>query len=56
MILHELFCDADDFCQEFIPVLNQTLLEDGKKKRRKSKCLYESEIITLVIKVPNERL
>ncbi len=51
MILHELFCGAVDFCQEFMPVLNQTLFEDGKKKHRKSKCLCESEIVTLVVLV-----
>jgi hypothetical protein len=49
MILLQLFCDADDFCQQFLPQWNRTRLETGDKKRNKSKMLCESEIMTIVV-------
>lgn len=49
MILHQLFCDADDFCNQFLPEWNRTQLEKGHKKRNKKKSLCESEIMTLVV-------
>jgi hypothetical protein len=49
MILYQLFCDADDFCTSFLPAWHSGLLEKGEKKRRKKKCLCESEIITIVV-------
>ena len=48
MILHQLFCDADDFCIDFLPLWHSSLLGNGDKKRLKNKCLSESEIITIV--------
>ena len=44
MILSQLFCDVDDFCQQFLPQWHQTLLATGDKKRNKSKMLCESEV------------
>jgi len=49
MKLHQLFCDADDFCNEFIPIWKRSLIQSGHKKRNRSKCLCESEIITIVV-------
>jgi hypothetical protein len=49
MILHQLFCDADDFCQDYLPEWRRTQLSTGDRKRIRSKCLCESEIITIVV-------
>jgi hypothetical protein len=49
MILHQLFCNTDDFCQDFLPEWKQTQLQNGTKKRNRSKCLCESEIMTIVV-------
>jgi hypothetical protein len=49
MILHQLFCDTDDFCQDFLPEWKQTQLQNGTRKRNRSKCLCESEIMTIVV-------
>ena len=49
MTLYHLFCDADDFCADFLPAWHSRLLKNGDKKRRKKKCLCESEIITIVV-------
>jgi hypothetical protein len=49
MSLTRLFCDADDFCQWFIPEWEKTQLEDGAKKRRRQRSLNHSEIITIVV-------
>lgn len=49
MILYQLFCDADDFCAEFLPLWHSQLLQNGETKRIKKKCLSESEIITLIV-------
>lgn len=32
MSLAEIFCDIDDFCQEFLPKWEQTLLEKENKR------------------------
>jgi transposase len=47
--LTELFCLMDDFCQEFEPALEQQLLEQGKRKRRRASGLCLSELMTLVV-------
>lgn len=47
--LIEIFCSADDFCLEFLPLLEAHLLNDGSKKRRRSRCLEMSEILTIII-------
>jgi len=52
MILHQLFCEADDFCTPYLPEWHQTRLQNGDKKRNKSKCLCESEIISIVVYYP----
>jgi hypothetical protein len=49
MILHQVFCAADDFCIQYLPEWNQRRLETGDKKRHKAKCLCESELITVVV-------
>jgi len=56
MNVTQIFCDADDFCQEFLPNWEKTLLE-GRKERRGEKTktraragsVCESEIMTLVV-------
>jgi hypothetical protein len=42
--LLELFCDVDDFCQGFLPSLNQYLLSSGAKQRNRARSLTFSEI------------
>ena len=49
MSLTQLFCDADDFCQRFLPEWEKTQLEDGSIKRRRKSSLGSSEIITIVV-------
>lgn len=44
-----LFCSVDDFCQNFVPQWNQTLLSDGIKKRLRPGSLSLSEIMTILI-------
>jgi hypothetical protein len=45
----ELFCDVDDFWQEFRPYWQAKLLEQGTIKRVRRPSLSESEIMTLII-------
>lgn len=47
--LTQLFCDVDDFCKDFIPTWEKTLLENGKKRRPKNRSMSDSEIITITI-------
>lgn len=47
--LEELFCHIDDFCQAFEPLWHQRLLSDGLKKRRRSRALALSEIMTILV-------
>jgi hypothetical protein len=47
--LLELFCDVDDFCQEFEPLWNQQQLASGEKKRQRARSLTISEIMTILI-------
>ena len=49
MSLTQLFTDVDDFCQWFIPKWEQNQLENGEKKRNRSRALSQSEIITIII-------
>lgn len=44
-----LFCDLDDFCQEFLPVWNKQLLISGQKQRQRARSLTISEIMTILI-------
>jgi DDE family transposase len=47
--LLELFVSVDDFCQVFLPVWEQKLVQDGSKKRRRAGQLSMSEIMTIII-------
>jgi hypothetical protein len=47
--LVDLFCDVDDFCQIFIPVLEKHLLANGTIHRRRVRSLCASEIMTILI-------
>lgn len=49
MSLTQLFCDADDFCNSFIPQWEAQQIESGEKKRRRKRCISPSEIITLIV-------
>ena len=49
MNLVELFCDVDDFCQHFLPVWQQQLIESNQRKRPYPTQLSDSEIMTIVI-------
>jgi len=47
--LEKLFCSVDDFCQIFEPRWEQQLLSHNLKKRKRSRILCLSEIMTIVI-------
>jgi hypothetical protein len=47
--LTELFCDVDDFCQEFLPVWRKQLLSTGEVQRQRNRSLSVSEIMTILI-------
>lgn len=47
--LLELFCDVDDFCKVFLPVLDQHLLCSGQKQRQRARSLTISEVMTILI-------
>lgn len=47
--LVELFCDVDDFCQEFMPIWEQQLLVSGSMQRKRKRALTMSEIMTILI-------
>jgi transposase len=47
--LTRLFCEVDDFCKVFIPTWEKTQLNEGCKKRRRTRNLSPSEIITLIV-------
>jgi len=49
MSLIELFCNVDDFCQEFEPKWQQYQLENGLRMRRRKSSLAMSEIMTIII-------
>jgi hypothetical protein len=44
-----LFCDVDDFCIEFEPEYNQSLITLGMKKRIKQSTMSLSEVMTIII-------
>lgn len=44
-----LFCDIHDFCQDFEPLMNGHLIEEGKKKRHRKGTLHLSEVMTLIV-------
>jgi hypothetical protein len=47
--LLELFVSVDDFCQAFLPQLEQHLLSSGLKQRRRARSLSVSEVMTILI-------
>lgn len=47
--LVELFCDVDDFCQDFMPIFEKHMLESGIIKRRRARSLAVSEVMTILI-------
>jgi len=47
--LVEMFCDVDDFCQDFQPYWEQKQLTAGIKQRRRSGQLCLSELMTILI-------
>ena len=47
--LVELFCDVDDFCQQFAPKWEAQLLSDGTRKQRRRSEMSTSERMTIVI-------
>jgi hypothetical protein len=47
--LLELFVHVDDFCQKFLPTLEQYLLSSGAVKRRRGRSLSISEVMTILI-------
>ncbi len=47
--LEELFCCVDDFCQKFIPLWEQQLIENDLLKRHRATSLSLSEVMTLLI-------
>ena len=49
MMLHQLFCDIDDFCQTYLPRWKQTLLETEQKRRQRPRMLSESEVMTIAV-------
>lgn len=46
--LLDLFCNIDDFCQEFLPTLRQYQITSSRSRQRK-RSLCQSEIITILI-------
>ncbi len=49
MSLTELFCDVDDFCQEFEPQWEQFQLGNGLRQRRRKTKISLSEVMTIMI-------
>lgn len=47
--LVELFCDVDDFCQDFMLIFEKHILESGIIKRRRARSLAVSEVMTILI-------
>jgi hypothetical protein len=49
--LTSIFTIIDDFCKEFLPSMEKTLVEyvERKRRRRRGNCLKISEIITILI-------
>jgi transposase len=47
--LVELFCHVDDFCQAFLPSLENKVLSPGVQTRKRDRSLILSEIMTILI-------
>ena len=50
-----LFCAVDDFCQAFIPRMNQQMLAAGVRRRQRATSLSQSELITILIAFQTSR-
>lgn len=44
-----VFCQIDDFCNEFEPRFNQMLLSDGNRQRNKPAAMRLSEVMTILV-------
>ena len=44
----EIFCVIDDFCQEFVPFWQKSLISNGKRRIRSSKMTL-SEVMTIQV-------
>jgi hypothetical protein len=44
-----VFCQIDDFCNEFEPRFNQMLLSDGNRQRNKPGAMRLSEVMTILV-------
>lgn len=55
MSVLELFCHIDDFCQRYSPTWEQMLLESGRKRRRRARSLWMSEVMTIVVHFHQQR-
>ena len=44
-----VFCEIDDFCNEFEPRFNQMLIGDGKRQRNKPGAMRLSEVMTILV-------
>ncbi len=44
-----VFCEIDDFCNEFEPKFNRMLVDDGKRQRNKPGAMCLSEVMTLMV-------
>ena len=49
MSLLELFCDIDDYCQQFEPTFRQQLLLSGQARRQRANQMSLSEMLTIVV-------
>ena len=47
--LEELFSPIDDFCNHFEPAWQKKLIENGQRRRRRSRQLSLSEIMTIAV-------
>ncbi len=47
--LEQIYVEVDDFCQQFVPAWEATLLESGEKQRCKPSRLTTSEVMVLLI-------
>ena len=55
MSLLELFCDIDDFWQEYEPVWHQSLITNGQSHRCRAGHMSMSELMTIVVRFHQKR-
>ena len=49
MDIIEIFCKIDDFCNDFLPKLEKTLLSDISTKKHRKSSLSTSEVMTILV-------